>query len=411
MSCLLTCPTLPPEAFLFTNFRYWNLVNGDWLIVNGRLLTALWHRFGICTLKFVILLLLSFRLMVLLGFLFRFKKSKPVAEADLPAVSVLVPARNESEVLANCLSALSRLRYPKGKLEIIIGNDQSEDDTRAIADAFAAQHLFISVTDIKPSESELVARSNVLAQLARVAKNEYLVFLDADMEPGADWLCEMVAPTFHGYDLVSGYTAVKAGDLLSRFQQMDWLSVIMLLKVAADLGMPGTALGNNMLVSRKAYRAIGGYEKIGSTYTEDNDLTLALTKKGYRLFQLVNAQGSDTFPLGNPQALWKQRIRWFRGAVRQPLWKLIPVLISRLFMLWVLLFSFVNWVQAIGLLLSVCFVELLLAYLMAAKTKTRLLLHLAFFAPVFNSLLDTFTLLSYPWNQKVTWKGRMMNYH
>lgn len=298
----------------------------------------------------MLILLLSFRLIVLLGFLFRFKKSKPVAEADLPAVSVLVPARNESEVLANCLSILCRLRYPKGKLEVIIGNDQSEDDTRAIAEAFAAQHLFISVTDIKPSESGLVARSNVLAQLARAAKNKYLVFLDADMEPKADWLREMVAPTFHGYDLMS----------------------------------------------RKAYQAIGGYEKIGPTYTEDNDLTLALTKKGYRLFQLANAQGSDTFPVYSLAALWQQRIRWFRGAVRQPLWKLIPVLFSRLFMLWVLLFSFVNWVQAVGLLLIVCFAELLLAYLMAARTKTRLLLHLALLAPVFNPLLDTFTLLSYP---------------
>lgn len=356
----------------------------------------------------LLVLLLSFKLVVILGFLFNFRKSKTVAEADLPTVSVLVPARNEGKLLAICINCLLRLRYPVDKLEIIIGNDQSKDNTGQIAHAFADRHGHVLVVDISENQNGLVARSNVLAQLAGMAKNEYLVFLDADMEPKADWLREMVAPTRQGYALVSGYTEVKAGKTWSRFQQMDWLSVIMLLKVAADLGMPGTALGNNMLVSRKTYESIGGYEKIGPTYTEDNDLTLALTRQGHKLFQLVTHQGSDTFPTWGLKALWTQRLRWFRGALKQPLWKLIPVLLSRLFLLWVVFLFCFSWVHAVGLLFSLCFMEVLLAYLMSAKTQTRLRFYIVLLAPVFNSLLDTFTLLSYPWNRKVTWKGRKL---
>ena len=56
----------------------------------------------------LLVLLLSFKFIVLTGFLFNFKKLKPVAGEDLPTVSVLVPARNESKILANCINALGK---------------------------------------------------------------------------------------------------------------------------------------------------------------------------------------------------------------------------------------------------------------------------------------------------------------
>ena len=267
--------------------------------------------------------------------------------------------------------------------------------------------IFLSLI-LKTEYHGLVARSNVLAQLAEAAKGDYFIFLDADMEVAPGWLRQMVAPTKRGYHLVSGYTEVQAHDWFSRFQQMDWLNMITLLKVAADLGQPGTALGNNMLVSREAYQSAGGYEQIGPTYTEDNDLSLALKKKGYALYQLVTDQGSFTLAINEFGNLFKQRKRWLMGAFRQPLGKFLPVLFTRLFMLWAVVFAFWNYRYALVLMLSIGFAEMLLSLLMAQKTHTRFRFYIAFFAPIFNSVLDTFTLLSYPWNKQVIWKGRKL---
>lgn len=349
------------------------------------------------------------KVIVFFAFVLNYKSVAPVADDDqLPTVSVLVPARDEEGNIAQCLDALLALDYPSHKLEILVGNDQSQDKTADIANEYAGRYTYIKVLDISPDYHELVARSNVLAQLAVASDHELLVFLDADLEVTKGWLRQMVAPTIQGFDLVSGLTEVKPTNWLARYQQVDWLNVIMLLKVGADLGQPGTALGNNMLVTREAYLAVGGYEANGPTFTEDNDLTLALRSKGYKLSQVMGGDKALTAPVDTYKELLKQRNRWMQGAFRQPLGSLLPLLVSRIFVLWILLLFIWDASASVAALFIVCFWEMVLSYQMAAKTQTTIPLIYAFTAPVFNSVLDTFTLLSYPRNRRVEWKGRKL---
>ena len=48
---------------------------------------------------------------------------------NYPFVSILIAARNEEKNILSCLTALSRLNYPKDKYEVLVGNDGSEDNT------------------------------------------------------------------------------------------------------------------------------------------------------------------------------------------------------------------------------------------------------------------------------------------
>ena len=352
--------------------------------------------------------LIVIKLVVMLGFQLRFKDAKLLKDESLPKVSVLIPARNEEEHLPACLDSLIGLDYPLDQLEVLVGDDQSTDGTAQVIRQFAARYPHIRYTSISEDYFGLVARSNVLAQLAKEASGDYIVFLDADMEVSQGWLRQMVAPTAQGYELVSGYTEVTKNHWLAAVQQVDWLNVLMWLKVGADMNQPGTALGNNMLVKKAAYEAIGGYEAIGPTFTEDNDLTLKLRTKGHALFQVVTDEGAFTQPMKSFSDLWKQRKRWMSGAFRQPANKLLPVLVSRLFVLWVLLISLTDLDWALLLLFQVALLETALSAFMVIRTKTRISLFTAFIAPVFNSLLDTFTLLTYPLFKKLVWKGRKL---
>lgn len=352
--------------------------------------------------------ILSQKLFVGLAFVSNFKNAPVPPDDELPTVSVLIPARNEVLNLPACLDALLELDYPVSRLEIIVGNDQSADATAAVASKYGREHSYIRLVEIQPDYHNLVARSNVLAQLAGEAKHDLLVFLDADMEVSPGWLKNMVAPTTKGYDMVSGYTEVKAKSWLDKVQQIDWMNVIMLLKAGADMKLPGTALGNNMLVRKSIYQAVGGYEQVGPTFTEDNDLTLAFRENGFRVFQLAVEEGALTLPMSSWKDLCEQRNRWMQGAFRQPLIRLLPLIFSRVFVLWAAIASFFNPVLAVVFVLSVSLAEMLLSLLMLSKTKSSISLLAAFCAPVFNSLLDTFTLLTFPWNKKVIWKGRKL---
>ena len=64
------------------------------------------------------------------------KKFPKVEENDLPDVSVIVAARNEEENILRCLKSLDKLEYPEDKLQIILVDDRSNDNTGNIIDNF-----------------------------------------------------------------------------------------------------------------------------------------------------------------------------------------------------------------------------------------------------------------------------------
>ena len=67
---------------------------------------------------------------------FKEDDKKPIADAELPLLSLLVAARNEEQHIVQCLQALNELNYPKNNIQILVGNDQSEDATAALVIAF-----------------------------------------------------------------------------------------------------------------------------------------------------------------------------------------------------------------------------------------------------------------------------------
>lgn len=93
-------------------------------------------------------------------------------ENDLPKVSFIIPVLNTAEILGNCLASIRRQDYPQGKIEIIVADGGSTDETRAAAKSFGAQIV---------DNPERVAESGKRTGL-KMARGEYIVFTDADNE-------------------------------------------------------------------------------------------------------------------------------------------------------------------------------------------------------------------------------------
>ena len=67
------------------------------------------------------------------------RRSLPeVPDAELPCISVLVPCHNEGRVIAHTINALQKLDYPADKIEFLLINDGSTDNTAEVIRGFTA---------------------------------------------------------------------------------------------------------------------------------------------------------------------------------------------------------------------------------------------------------------------------------
>lgn len=339
------------------------------------------------------------------------KEAPGAAPADWPPVAVLLAARNEEHTLGRCLRALEQLDYPVEKLQVWIGNDASTDQTKAVADAFCRGRPGWQVCDIKEEWGQAKGKANVLAQLAKQAAPfaRYYFITDADVAVVPAWIKGLLRCRAPGVGIVNGTSVVEGAGRQAKRQRYDWALALGLAKAYTYLpliGEPFTAIGNNMMVSKEAYEAVGGYETIPFSLTEDYELHRQLKKKGYRSLHIASPEAKAfTTPTIGQLALLHQRKRWMSGAMQLPLPMVTVLFMQALFFPSILLvvWCFPLW----GSLL-------LLAKLLAQALLIRTMLHrlkepagFPFLGyELYSFLLSISLLVFYFLPVPVQWKGR-----
>ncbi len=263
---------------------------------------------------------------------------------NMPHIAILVPARNEEENVASCLSSLLALNYPTDKIEIWVGNDQSTDGTAQIVDTFAKKHPHIHLFQLTGEMGKAKAKANVLAQLVRKCSADYIFVTDADITVGKNWI-QGLLPHLQtsNMGMVSGTTLVKGSGFLQAGQSIDWTIGNGYLIGLNQLGMPSTAVGNNMAFTREAYLATGGYETMDFSVTEDFQLFTAIRKCGY---QTTNVMEKLSLNYSKPQIqlekLLHQRKRWMMGAQGLPWYWGIIFGVQAFFYIGLILLFYIN---------------------------------------------------------------------
>lgn len=279
--------------------------------------------FGIAV---VIGILYIFVQCIQLYFLLTYKANFEAEPTNWPSISVWVAARNEADNIGDCLSALVNLDYPAHKLQILVGNDQSTDDTGSIARAWAEKHPNIQVIDIIDNDSGLKAKARVMAQLDVHATGEFYLITDADVRVKPQWAKFMIRSLPENTGVASGTTMVKSqpqyrgwDQIWAHLQGIDWTYFMGLLNAISYAGVPATAVGNNMIVRKKAYWETGGYANIRFSITEDYKLYSEICDKGYGWNNVMSpevlAHSVETKGLGS---LLHQRKRWLSGGKELP---------------------------------------------------------------------------------------------
>jgi len=286
---------------------------------------------GTCFLLFCVISSLYILIQgIQLFYLYSYKAELSKVPTEWPNISIWVAARNEENTLERCLTSLLQMDYPSDKIQILVGNDQSTDRTGEIAKKLAEKYPQIEVIDIVDTADGLKAKARVMAQLDVRAKGEYFLITDADVWVNSQWAKTMLRSLWKkanrsngGKDKIigvcSGTTLVNSPHAWGWLQEIDWSYFMGLLNVISYAGVPATAVGNNMIISKEAYWSTGGYGKITFSITEDYKLYSEVCDQGYgwnnAMLPGVVAYSAETKGF---IPLLHQRKRWLSGGKELP---------------------------------------------------------------------------------------------
>ena len=326
-----------------------------------------------------------------------------------PFVSILIAVRNEEHTILKCLEAISRLQYPAHKIEILLGDDASTDNTYEVIRNYIRHKLYYRCIRIKDNLGQARGKANVLAHLTRLATSNYYFITDADIQVPETWIRDMLAGTrAPNTGIVTGVTTITGTRLFQQLQAIDWVNALGLMQTVSDLKLPVSTMGNNMLVTRAAYEATGGYENMPFSVTEDVQLLKAAIKKGFRSCNIFHP---GVLALSAPALTWRellhQRKRWMQGIWHLPWYMSLVLIIYASFYAFCLPFvAYVSgWIVLdiflAKLFLQTVFINRCLARLGLSYRLEKIILF-EFYA-IFVSLI---TILFFLLPLKVSWKER-----
>ena len=252
------------------------------------------------------------RTLIVIYLAYRFRSSPPVDFAE--PVSIVIAAYNEGKVIHATLQSLLKTDY-QGELDVVVVDDGSRDDTAIEVEKVAA-------TDgrVRLIRQQNHGKARALQRGIAAARNELIVFIDADTHCQRQTLPRLLAP-FIDPDIggVSGHA--KVGNLrsfIARCQSLEYIVGFNLDRRAYTRWNCITVLpGAISAIRKQAIDRAGGLSL--DTLAEDTDLTLSLHKQQLRSVYVPGAVAWTEAP-ETVRTLSRQRFRWAYGTL-QCLWK------------------------------------------------------------------------------------------
>jgi len=250
-----------------------------------------------------------------------FSKEKTLIKKDrkdkiklkrFPLISVIVPAYNEESTIIPVLNSILELDYPKNKLEIIVVNDGSTDNTKQKVDSFIKN----ANRNIKLIHKKNQGKAAALNTGLEIAKGEFFACLDADSFVDKNTLKKMLSLyEKETKDLAIITPAMKVKDPKSftqKLQKLEYLVSLFIARLMSSIDCIYVAPGPFSLYRTIIIRKLGGFDV--TTLTEDQEIAYRSQKHNYKIKQCHDGYVYTIAPKSF-RGLYKQRNRWLKGAI------------------------------------------------------------------------------------------------
>ena len=237
----------------------------------------------------------------------------PAFKGALPRITIALPCYNRESGLARTMRSLTESRYPRRLLQFIIVDDCSQDKTLDEARRLQKQYSAHDILILKHAKNRGKAAA-VNTALAH-ATGQLFACLDADTLVHPDALRRLL-PHVADARVGAAIGQVKVDEpqnLYERLQRVEYILSNFVRRLWSNLSTlfvaPGGALS---LFNTDTIRKVGGFAEAG--LTEDLEIGLRLKANGYDVRMEPRAITYTKVP-PSWSALWRQRIRWYRGFV------------------------------------------------------------------------------------------------
>jgi len=243
--------------------------------------------------------------------------NKPTNAAPAVFFSILIPARNESASIGDCIRSVYSNRYPSALFEVIVIDDFSEDDTsqqvQVLQKEFPGLRL-LSLQDFPGSGNAQYKKRAIEVGIGE-SKGNWIVTTDADSIVPQQWLLllnnyiQVHQPVFIGAPVIFH----SGGSLLSTFQELDFMTMQGITAASVGAGFHSMCNGANLAYKKEVFYSVGGFEGNQHLPTGDDMLLMHKVKKAFP--ESIGYLFSDQAIVSTrPQMSWKdflhQRIRW-----------------------------------------------------------------------------------------------------
>ena len=218
----------------------------------------------------------------------------------------------ERDNLANYLQALLTQDWPE--YEVIVVDDESEDNTRAVVESYMVQDPRLRLTFVPYGARVGSTKKLALTLAAKAAKYDYLLLTDADCVPESNhWIREMMSGfnQREGVDLVLGFGAYYAEKgHINCLERFDTLFNGLHYLGAAICGHPYMGVGRNLAYRKALFFESGGFTRQMTNRSGDDDLFVnrVATKQNTAV---VLSRESYTWSISKKtiKAWWQQKRR------------------------------------------------------------------------------------------------------
>jgi cellulose synthase/poly-beta-1,6-N-acetylglucosamine synthase-like glycosyltransferase len=271
----------------------------------------------------VLILLASYGLhRYTLVYLYYRKKKNAVVESaaefpELPRVTVQLPIFNEQYVVGRLLQAVTRLDYPREKLDIQLLDDSTDETVevaRGLVEHYASQGYPVTYHH---RSNRYGYKAGALQEGLQVAKGEFVAIFDADFVPPPDFLLRTI---HHFTDSKIGMVQTRWTHINRNYSFLTEVEAILLdghfvlehsSRARHDVffNFNGTA----GVWRRKAIEDAGGWQH--DTLTEDTDLSYRAQLKGWKFIYRQDVECPAELPV-EMTAFKTQQARWAKGLIQ-----------------------------------------------------------------------------------------------
>ena len=188
-----------------------------------------------------------------------------------PTVSIIIPVKNEEKNINLCLDGISNLEYSSDKLEVIIVDNGSTDNTRKIA-----RKRGVKVFEM--NEGTIASLRNLGVEKS---KGEFIGFIDADVIVDRYWLVNALQ-YFNDENVVCVGSSPDIPDNPTWVESARYLNVI----ARPDMAETKWITSMNMLIRKSVFKEVNGFSE-GLITCEDVDLGYRIgnLKRGYKIIR------------------------------------------------------------------------------------------------------------------------------